>query len=408
VSCLPDLADLRRALADRTETPEGVPVHLRAYTWWMLGRTGWQTNVVAEVGAATGAARRPDHAAAIGFACYAQDAPPANRTFVRELFEWLSARQYFLPHRPHYLEQDGVALLGLSLALRSLPDLAQFRRWLIDLTIRSLELLPSATWDSALTAAAHCILDPSQEPHLLPTMLAEVAVALRSKGLLESYGTKGPSAWTAITAMHGLEESAARAATLLLAFDRLVADSLPARLTNIEIDDVRRLALALPRAVQRWTWDDAARTPRSAPGRWEIENEYHVQNLLWAILSPIFPDLDDEEYLKSIGQRQPRYDLAVPSLSLIIEAKFIRPGTSFSKVIGKIAEDVTLYLRRDTPWRSLIPVVWDDAARTEEHHEFLRGLRSMEGIAEAVVISRPARMVRKPITIPIPRKRQNA
>lgn len=404
----PDLADLRRTLADRTKTPDGMPIHLRAYTWWMLGRTGWQTNIVAEAGTATGAAKRPDHAAAIGYACHPQDALSGNRALVRDLFEWLSARQYFIPHRPQYLEQDGIALLGLSLAVRCLPDLTQFQPWLNELAEKSLELLPKATWDSALTAASRCVLDPSQELHLVPTMLAEVAVALRSKGLLTSYGTSGPQAWSAISAMHGLDEGAARASTLLIAFDQLLADSLPARLVTLEMDDVRRIVLGLPRAVQRWTWDDGARTPRSAPGRWEIENEYHVQNLLWAILAPLFPDLDDEEYLKSIGQRQPRYDLAVPSLNLIIEVKFVRQGTSFSKVIGEIAEDVTLYLRRDTPWRSLIPVVWDDAARTEEHHELLRGLRGMEGIGEAVVIPRPARMARIPIAGSTRRKRQNA
>jgi hypothetical protein len=373
----------------------------------MLGRTGWQNNVVGEIDTITGAARRPDHAAAIGFACQAPDAVSVNPTLVCNLFEWLSARQYFLPHRPPQLEQDGIALLGLSLAVRFLPDLVQYRSWLNDFITRSLELLPQASWDSALTTAARCILDPLQEFRSLSAMLPEVAVALQSKGLLGSYGEVGPLAWKAVAAMRGLEEGPTHAATLLIAFDQLVNDSLPARLTNIEVEDVKRIILALPRAVQRWTWDESPKTLRSALGRWEIENEYHVQNLLWAILAPIFPDLDDEKYLQSIGQLQPRYDLAIPKLNLIIEAKFVRRSTSFSKIIGEIAEDLTLYLRTGTPWRHLIPVVWDDAARTEEHHEFLRGLRSMEGIAEAVVISRPARMTREPSIKPAQRQRRN-
>lgn len=111
--------------------------------------------------------------------------------------------------------------------------------------------------------------------------------------------------------MKGLDEGSARAATLLVAFDRLVADSLPARLANVEIDDVRRIVQALPRAMKCWTWDDAPKSPRSVLGRWDIENEYHVQNMLWAILAPLFPDLDDEEYLKSLGQLQPCCDLAI-------------------------------------------------------------------------------------------------
>ena len=150
----------------------------------------------------------------------------------------------------------------------------------------------------------------------------------------------------------------------------------------------------------RATWDNGI-----SHGRWDIENEYHLQSLLWAVFAPIFDDLDDEEYLKSIGQLKPRCDLAIPSLTLIIEAKFIRPGTSFAKVIGEIAEDVTIYLRSDTPWQHLIAVVWDDAARTEEHHEFLAGLRGIQGIVDAVVIPRPMKM-RRDIADVAPKRRR--
>ena len=284
-------------------------------------------------------------------------------------------------------------MLGLSLALRQSPALSRHRPWLEDFTSKALRALQPATWDSALIAAACIVLDVSLCETLVPSMMPEIVVALCEKGVLGSYRAMGGLAWSGIIGMHGLDEGPCRAATLLVAFNRLVADSIPARLANVELDDVRRIALALPRAMKRWTWDEEAKTPRSVPGRWDVEHEYHLQNLLWAILAPLFPDLDDEEYLKSIGQRQPRYDLAVPTLNLIIEAKFVRRGKPFSKVIGEIAEDVALYLRTaGTPWRHIIAVVWDDAARTEEHHEFLQGLRSLDGVAEAVVISRPARM----------------
>jgi hypothetical protein len=382
-------------LEGRAETPDGTPAHLKAFTWWMLGRRGWEVDILNEVSSATGAGKLPDHAAAAGFACHALGHAPHDSTPIQDHLEWLSARQYFLPNRPAHLERDGVAVLGLSLAITTLTDVGEYRRWLDEFITRALGAFPVATWESSFILAARIVLDPTREAAALPTMSPEVAVALRAKGLLGSYGTKGPTAWNAVAGMDGLDEGSARAATLLVAFDRLVADSLPARLANVEVEDVRRIILALPRAMKRWTWDDAPKTPRSAVGRWEIENEYHVQNMLWAILAPLFPDLDDEEYLKSLGQLQPRYDLAIPSLDLIIEVKFIREGKSFSKVIGEIAEDVTLYLRSDTPWRHLIPVVWDNSSRTEEHYEFLSGLRRLDGVADAVVISRPARMMRQ-------------
>ena len=391
----PDLAELRRTLEGRTEAPDGTPAHLKAFTWWMLGRSAWEADIIAGVSAATGAGKLPDQAAAAGFACHSMGHPPDDATPIRDHLEWLSARQYFLPHRPPHLEGDGVAVLGLSFAISALTDADGYRRWLDDFITRALAALPVATWESSLILAARAVLGPARDVATLAAMSPEVAVALRAKGIFGSYGTKGAAAWEAVAGMEGLDEGSARAATLLVAFDRLVADSLPARLANVEVDDVRRIVQALPRAMKRWTWDDAPKSPRSALGRWEVENEYHVQNMLWAILAPLFPDLDDEEYLKSLGQLQPRCDLAIPSLNLIIEAKFIRQGKSFSKVIGEIAEDVTLYLRSDTPWRHLIPIVWDDSSRTEEHHEFLSGLRKLEGVADAVVISRPARMMRQ-------------
>ena len=62
--------------------------------------------------------------------------------------------------------------------------------------------------------------------------------------------------------------------------------------------------------------------------QWHVDNEYHVQNLLWVLLAPIFPDLDDEQYLTKIGQKNPRADLYIPSMKLIVEAKFLRAGTN--------------------------------------------------------------------------------
>jgi hypothetical protein len=58
----------------------------------------------------------------------------------------------------------------------------------------------------------------------------------------------------------------------------------------------------------RWTFELEKRTVNSAVARWDVENEYHVQNLLWAVLAPLFPDIDDEENLPSIGHKKPRAD----------------------------------------------------------------------------------------------------
>jgi hypothetical protein len=389
------LARLRQTIVSRTETPHDLPLHLKAFTWWMLGQTGWEQGILDEAFAATGAARLPDHAAAAGFAWRSLGLRPTEAEPIRDCLAWLAERRYFLTSRPLTLERNGVAVLGLSLAVSALADAEGPRQWLDGFTAKALESLPAHTWDGSLMSAARIVLNPAQEAALLSGLKGDIAVALCERRLIGSYVGNGEAAAQAITAMDGLDEGPVKAAVLLVALDRVLKDTIPARLANIEVQDVCRIVQGLPRAMKRWVWDEKGKTPLSAAGRWDIENEYHLQGLLWAIFAPLFADLDDEEYLKSIGPLKPRCDLAIPSLSLIIEAKFIRPGTSFAHVIGEIAEDVSIYLRSDTPWRHLIAVVWDDGARTEEHHEFLTGLRGIDGIVDAVVIPRPSKMRRE-------------
>jgi hypothetical protein len=399
-----DLAHLRQTVEGRTETPHDLPLHLKAFTWWMRGQTGWEQGILDAASAAIGAARLPDHAAAAGFAWRSRGMRPPEADPIRDCLAWLAERRYFLPSRPLTLERDGVAVLGLSLAVWALADAAGTQSWLEGFITKALESLPADTWDGSLMSAALIVLNPAREAVLRSGLKGEIAVALCERRLIGSYVGKGEAAVQTITRMEGLDEGPVRAAVLLVALDRLLKDNIPARLANVEVKDICRIVQGLPRAMKRWAWDEKGKTPLSAPGRWNIENEYHLQSLLWAIFAPIFDDLDDEEYLKSIGPLKPRCDLAIPSLSLIIEAKFIRPGTSFAKVIGEIAEDVTIYLRSDTPWRHLIAVVWDDGARTEDHHEFLTGLRGIGGIVDAVVIPRPSKMRRE--TVADTRKRQ--
>jgi hypothetical protein len=117
--------------------------------------------------------------------------------------------------------------------------------------------------------------------------------------------------------------------------------------------------------------------------------------MLWAVMAPVFPDLDDEEWLKSLGQHHPRADLAIPSLRVIIEVKFARKdGKSFSDLIQEVAADASTYLQDGSGYTSIIAFIWDDAARTEEHAELRQGLLRIRGVVDAIVLSRPQKMDR--------------
>ena len=60
----------------------------------------------------------------------------------------------------------------------------------------------------------------------------------------------------------------------------------------------------------------------------------------------------------------------------------------------EIAADLTLYLRKDSPYRKVAVVIWDDGARTEEQAELRRGLLGLKGLLDVIIINRPAFMDR--------------
>lgn len=124
--------------------------------------------------------------------------------------------------------------------------------------------------------------------------------------------------------------------------------------------------------------------------RWHIEHEYHVQNLLWMLLSPIFPDLDDEQYLAKIGQKSPRADLYIPSMRMVVEGKFLRASDRIQKVIDEIATDVSLYRALGNECGGIVAFIWDDSARSHEHDYLRQGLRKLPGLIDAVIVSRPS------------------
>ena len=149
----------------------------------------------------------------------------------------------------------------------------------------------------------------------------------------------------------------------------------------------------LPAGLRRWTWDDQKKTPNSTSQKWAVENEYHFQNLLCAVLAPVFADLRDEEWLASVGQKKPRADLVIPSLHLVIEVKYWRKKSSPQELISQIGEDVSLYLKLGSPYHKVLPVVWDQERRTEQYDLLIAGLSEIRDVVSPVLIAQPAFMV---------------
>jgi len=160
------------------------------------------------------------------------------------------------------------------------------------------------------------------------------------------------------------------------------------------LDDLLSFLEHIPVGLKRWTWEVAGRTRNADPVKWPIENEYHVQNLLYVLLAPIFEDVSDEVYLQPVGQKTPRVDIYLPSIHTIIEVKFRKVmKKSFQILIGEVAEDVSLY-RADPKYKDaqIVSFLWDHTRSTQEHAKFREGILKIQGMDGCVIVSSPSVM----------------
>ena len=129
----------------------------------------------------------------------------------------------------------------------------------------------------------------------------------------------------------------------------------------------------IAQSMSHWTYETSGRVKGAVPQQWEIDHEYHVQNLLWTLLRPVFSDLVDEQSLPKVGHKTPRYDLGIPSLGTIIEVKFMRKAGSAAcrKTTEEIAADRSLYLGPTTGYSRLIAFIWDEC-RQQKNIRHLR------------------------------------
>ncbi|HAB17003.1 MAG TPA: hypothetical protein DCE44_11195 [Verrucomicrobiales bacterium] len=180
----------------------------------------------------------------------------------------------------------------------------------------------------------------------------------------------------------------------LAAIDWAVQRAMDFDITALTVSDVATVLHRVPTVFQRWTWEDKPRTAKQGaqPRQWHIDNEYHFQSMLYAVLKPLIPALEEEQYLPPTGTYQPRADLCLLGLELVVEVKFWYRNKSVKELTEEIAADLTLYLRKDSPYRAVIAAIWDDGARTEEQAELKRGLKGLSGLFDVAIVNRPSCM----------------
>ncbi|MDX5407539.1 MAG: hypothetical protein LPK11_10955 [Chromatiaceae bacterium] len=194
------------------------------------------------------------------------------------------------------------------------------------------------------------------------------------------------------------DASAALLSLMVYVFDQVNQDVAVVPPKGWSLDDLLGFLEHIPVGLKRWTWEFTGRTRGAEPVKWPVENEYHVQNLLYVLLGPIFNDIADEVNLQPVGQKNPRIDLYLPSMHTIIEVKYRKDAKkSFPTLIGEIAEDASLY-RADSKYKDaqIVSFLWDCTRATQEHTKFKEGVLKIDGINGCVVVSAPSTMDGRP------------
>ncbi len=394
---MPLLDLVRDSLEARAARLSETPVTVQALAGWFDSTAGGRAALDALVAQAVGANEALDYRSVavlgIGFADRPHDHEISER--FRSGLEWMQGRKFFVPNRPLSFEADSTAILGLALGIRALTDShfkTKAREWLNNIVGKAARSEQLGDWERSLVSSADILLNGCRD-EVVAKIAGDMGLVLETRGVLPISESRETTALKLIYSENLVEIPPERGVARLCAIRWLFRNSarvLPGRATSADALEVLNV---VSHSLKRWPWEKVPRTTgvRARAQRWDVQNEYHVQSLLWALLAPIFPDLEDEEYLRSIGFKHPRADLAIPSLRLIIEVKFLRESTqrALSDVIEQIAADAGLYLSSPSSFSEMLVFVWDDARSTELHSDLRNGLLKLAGVKGAIVVARP-------------------
>ena len=146
-------------------------------------------------------------------------------------------------------------------------------------------------------------------------------------------------------------------------------------------DSVVRILSNFESAMKRW--------PNKDDHYWAINDEKDIQSILWVILRSVFDDVSDEEPFPKIGHKYSLVDFKIPSLKLLVEAKFIKDHNEFLKVENDIKIDIVEYLTTN-PNDMIIVFIYDNSASVEEHQTTIRALEKLDRIYKVIIASKPS------------------
>lgn len=331
--------------------------------------------------------------AAIGFALGSGAQDTALIAAFNEGATQLSGRKYFTSGRAPRFEIDAYAMLGIAIGYWARKVSAVETRWLIDCLEHSIDHLKEDIWQYSLARSAHAVVDKGKD---LKEIDPIIHIGIKAAMGISTTKEERTPAWRAMIENIG-DQDVARVATYQSVYEVCAAALVRMPVHGAGVNELIDLLAGVSESMSHWTYEVARRVKGVTPQQWEIDHEYHVQNLLWTILRPVFPDLVDEETLKKLGHTSPRYDLGIPSLHTIVEVKYMRRRgqSELKKITDEVAADHSLYLREGSGYSKLVVFIWDEARQTEEYKTLQNGLESLAGIEKVIILPRPSHMERE-------------
>ncbi len=311
-------AALQRTLAHRPQADLAL-----VFGYWILMMPTDAPEAVKIVAAAmlrSGAQQDFQNVATLGFATAAGLLGADASATLKQRLDRLAGRKPFVDEVPMAFCSDAVGILGVALGTRSLADTsvsAKIVAWLSSFLKTIYDLHGTENWQRFLFQAADRVLGGGIGiTSSLLGQAEDVYVALTAKGIFALANGKTAvqeeERALKLILLQGASQIPYERAAMRLAALEYVVRSAPAVVPGrISAQDLVRLLERVPAGLRKWTWETKPRTSNAPPRQWHIDHEYHVQNLLWLLLAPIFPDLDDEQYLAKIGQKNPRADLGM-------------------------------------------------------------------------------------------------
>ena len=397
------LYDLSQHLASRIDAYSAGCVGASFSAWILKSRSPAANlrQLIEEAAQVKKGARDYHQIAALGFSASCGILTEDELQALKAGIEWVTNRPAYCPSGGFQsFAYDPVALLGIAVGISIICDqklTETATKWMTSFVPEVLRDHRLPPWKKTLYLSVLYTLNMPADIPQSDHLAAETRIALRRRGALPAIAptsreTEENQAINILTQYTEQNTELPHCVLCLAAYDAILNDQPTFDFTKPTISAVADLLRRVPEAMRRWPFEDKPRTINSRTAQWHVDNEYHVQSLLYAILRPYISDLKDEENLPSLGQKKPRADLTSQAMRLVVEVKFLRRTSTFQEMIGQVSEDAGLYLKPGSQYDHIIVFVWDDTRSTEQHQLFIQGAQEIRGIEYAIVISRPALM----------------